>query len=124
MTVRNNTSNRKNINLISSPIKSTKSINSGFTKEQILLINLKTIAQEYLDIEDLKKNFIEILLANLEGIDLEELLKYPSYDIKENFIRKSISTSNIRGLNVVSVDGSSVLKKFMNVDFSFLTHYQ
>ncbi|MBY9019814.1 MAG: DNA double-strand break repair nuclease NurA [Candidatus Lokiarchaeota archaeon] len=120
MTVRNNTSNQKNMNLHSSSFASTKSIDSGFTKEQILLINLKNIAQEYIDIEQLKKKFVEILLANLESLDLEELLKYPNYDIKENFIRKPVSTSNIRGLNIVSVDGSSVLKKFMNVDFSFL----
>ena len=108
------------MNLHSSSFASTKSIDSGFTKEQILLINLKNIAQEYIDIEQLKKKFVEILLANLESLDLEELLKYPNYDIKENFIRKPVSTSNIRGLNIVSVDGSSVLKKFMNVDFSFL----
>ncbi|MFX1236972.1 MAG: DNA double-strand break repair nuclease NurA [Promethearchaeota archaeon] len=29
-------------------------------------------------------------------------------------------SSNISGLNIVSVDGSSVIKKYMNVDFSFL----
>ena len=120
MTVRNNTSNQKNIDLNSSPLNSVNSIDSGFTKEQILLINLKKLAQEYIDIERLKKNFVEILLANLKSLNFEELLKYPNYDIKENFIKKPIQTSNIRGLNIVSVDGSSAVKKFMNVDFSFL----
>ncbi|HUW91230.1 MAG TPA: DNA double-strand break repair nuclease NurA [Candidatus Nanopelagicaceae bacterium] len=120
MTVRNNTSNQRNINLNSNSIDSTNSINSGFTKEQILLINIKNIAQEYIEIERLKNIFVEILLANLESLDFKELLKYPRYDIKENFIKKPIQTSNIRGLNIVSVDGSSVVKKFMNVDFSFL----
>jgi hypothetical protein len=120
MTVRNNTSNQRNINLNSSSFKSTSSINFGFTKEQILLTNIKNIVQEYIEIERLKKKFVETLLANLESLDFEELLKYPSYDIKENFIKKSIQASNIRGLNIVSVDGSSVVKKFMNVDFSFL----
>ena len=120
MTVRNNTSNQRNINLNSSSFDLTSSINSGFTKEQILLINIKNIAQEYIEIEGIKKKFVEILLANLESLDFEELLKYPNYDIKENFIRKPILSSNIRGLNIVSVDGSYVVKKFMNVDFSFL----
>ncbi|MBY9015978.1 MAG: DNA double-strand break repair nuclease NurA [Candidatus Lokiarchaeota archaeon] len=120
MTVRNNSLNQRNINLNSDSLISSDSTNSGFTKEQILLINLKNIAQEYIDIERIKNNFVEILLANLESLDFEELMKYPHYDIKENFIRKPIPSSNIRGLNIVSVDGSSVVKKFMNVDFSFL----
>jgi len=120
MTVRNNTSNHKNINFNSNCFNSTKSIDSGFTKEQILTINLKNLAQEYIDVERMKKKFVEILLANLKSLNFEELLKYPNYDIKENFIKKPIQTSNIRGLNIVSVDGSSVVKKFMNVDFSFL----
>ena len=120
MTVRNNTSNQRNLNLNSSSSDPTNSVDSGFTKEQILLINLKNLAQEYIGIERVKKKFVEILLANLESLDFEELLKYPNYDIKENFIKKQTSASNIRGLNIVSVDGSSVVKKFMNVDFSFL----
>ncbi|MHA1350527.1 MAG: DNA double-strand break repair nuclease NurA [Promethearchaeota archaeon] len=113
-------SNQRNINHNSSSFDSTSSVVSGFTKEQILLTNLKNLAREYIEIERMKKKFVEILLANLKSLNFEELLKYPSYDIKENFIRKPISSSNIRGLNIVSVDGSSVVKKFMNVDFSFL----
>ncbi len=120
MTVRNNISSQKNTNLNSSSLDSSNSMVSGFTKEQILLINLKNLAQEYIGIERMKKRFVETLLANLGSLNLEELLKYPNYDIKENFMRKPILSSNIRGLNIVSVDGSSVVKKFMNVDFSFL----
>ncbi len=120
MTIRNNTSNQKNIDYNFSSYHPTNSVDSGFTKEQLLLTNLKNLAQEYLGIERMKKKFVEILLANLESLDFKELLKYPNYDIKENFIRKPTSASNIRGLNIVSVDGSSVVKKFMNVDFSFL----
>ncbi|MHA1233458.1 MAG: DNA double-strand break repair nuclease NurA [Promethearchaeota archaeon] len=120
MTIRNNTSNQKNIDYHFSSYHPTNSVDSGFTKEQILLTNLKNLAQEYIGIERMKNKFVEILLANLESLDFKELLKYPNYDIKENFIRKPTSASNIRGLNIVSVDGSSVVKKFMNVDFSFL----
>ncbi len=120
MTVRNNALNQRNIDFNSNSFDSTSSVDFGFTKEHILLINLKNIAQEYIEIERIKKKFVEILLTNLENLNFEELLKYPSYDIKEDFIRKPISASNIRGLNVISVDGSSVVKKFMNVDFSFL----
>jgi len=82
MTVRNNTSNQRNINHNSSSFDSTSSVVSGFTKEQILLTNLKTLAREYIEIERMKKKFVEILLANLKSLNFEELLKYPSYDIK------------------------------------------
>ncbi|GAG37408.1 unnamed protein product, partial [marine sediment metagenome] len=73
MTVRNNVSSQKNINLNSSSFDSTSSVNSGFTKEQILLTNLKNLAQEYIGIERMKKKFVEILLANLESLDFGEL---------------------------------------------------
>ncbi|MFX1497226.1 MAG: DNA double-strand break repair nuclease NurA [Promethearchaeota archaeon] len=92
----------------------------GLTREQILLNDLKQIANEYLEIEALKRKFIEIILKNLKNLDFSELIKYPNYDIRENLIKKKVLPANIRGLNVVSVDGSSVLKKFMNVDLSFL----
>ncbi|MFW9897488.1 MAG: DNA double-strand break repair nuclease NurA, partial [Candidatus Thorarchaeota archaeon] len=120
MTIRNNPLNYSVANSkgVSQPY--TSSSVSGFTKEQLLLINLKDIAQEYLEIEQLKLKFSEILLKNQDTLDFEEFLKYPNYDIKENVLKKGVSSSNIRGLNVVSVDGSSVVKKFMNVDFSFL----
>ncbi|MFX0011462.1 MAG: DNA double-strand break repair nuclease NurA [Candidatus Hermodarchaeota archaeon] len=100
--------------------KTTHSNDSGFTKEQLILINLKDLAQEYLEIEQFKQKFAKILLQNQDSLDFDEFLKYPNYDIKENLLKKKVAASNIRGLNVVSVDGSSVVKKFMNVDFSFL----
>jgi hypothetical protein len=84
------------------------------------LIDLKLIAQEYLEIEKLKNKFTKSLLDNRANLDFSEFIKYPNYNIKENLVKKLVSSSNIRGLNVVSVDGSSVVKKFMNVDFSFL----
>lgn len=92
----------------------------GLTKEQILLGDLKQIAKEYLEIEQLKKKFVEIIFNNIEDLDFSPFIKYPNYYIKEKRIKKEVQSANIRGLNVVSVDGSSVIKKFMNVDFSFL----
>ncbi|MFX1312252.1 MAG: DNA double-strand break repair nuclease NurA [Promethearchaeota archaeon] len=94
--------------------------NLGLTKEQLLLTDLKTIAKEYLAIEKLKKNFVNIFLKNLDDLDFSKFINFPRFYIKEGFLKKNVSSSNIRGLNVVSVDGSSVTKKFMNVDFSFL----
>ncbi|MBA7589319.1 hypothetical protein ES708_31401 [subsurface metagenome] len=84
------------------------------------MIDLKIIAQKYLEIEHLKNKFTKSLLDNRESLDFSEFIKYPNYNIKENLVKKQVSPSNIRGLNVASVDGSSVVKKFMNVDFSFL----
>ncbi len=94
--------------------------NLGLTKEQLLLTDLKTIAKEYLAIEKLKKNFVNIFLKNLDDLDFSKFIDFPRFYIKEGFLKKNVSSANIRGLNVVSVDGSSVSKKFMNVDFSFL----
>ncbi len=120
MTIRNNPLNYNNIDSHLPSNESSGPIISGFTKEQLILINLKHLAQDYLEIEQLKQKFAKILLENLDSLDFEEFLKYPNYDIKERFLKKEVTASNIRGLNVVSVDGSSVVKKFMNVDFSFL----
>jgi hypothetical protein len=120
MTIRDNFS-KSNITNSNQHIKNTTHSNeSGLTKEQLLLIDLKLIAQEYLEIEKLKNKFTKSLLGNRENLDFSEFIKYPNYNIKENLVKKQVSSSNIRGLNVVSVDGSSVVKKFMNVDFSFL----
>ncbi len=120
MTIRDNFS-KSNISKSNQYIKNTtRSNESGLTKEQLLLIDLKIIAQEYLEIEHLKNKFTKSLLDNRENLDFSEFIKYPNYNIKENLVKKQVSPSNIRGLNVVSVDGSSVVKKFMNVDFSFL----
>ncbi len=94
--------------------------NHGLTKEQLLLKDLKAIANEYLALEKLKQNFIGIILKNLDSLDFSKFIDYPRFYIKEDFLKREVSSANIRGLNVVSVDGSSVTKKFMNVDFSFL----
>ncbi len=120
MTLRDNSLNNSKSKLYERIINSIDPNNAGLTKEQILLINLKDIANEYLEIEQLKDNFVKKVLKNLDQLDFSEFLKYPNYNIKENFLKKEVSAANIRGLNVVSVDGSSVVKKFMNVDFSFL----
>ena len=120
MTIRNNPLNYSDTKSYIPSNNSSRSNASGFTKEQLILINLKNLAQEYLEIEQLKQKFTNILLKNLDALNFEEFLKYPNYDIKENLLKKNVEASNIRGLNVVSVDGSSVIKKFMNVDFSFL----
>lgn len=92
----------------------------SFTKEQLLLKDLKAIANEYLELEQIKTEFIKIVIKNLDNLDFSGLIKYPNYYIKDQFLKKYVEPSNIRGLNFVSVDGSSVVKKFMNVDFSFL----
>ena len=94
--------------------------NKGVTREQLLLNDLKIIAKDYLDIENLKKSFSKIILKNIDDLDFSSFKEFPRFYIKEDSIKKSITSSNIRGLNVVSVDGSLVTKKFMNVDFSFL----
>lgn len=92
----------------------------GLTKEQILLQNIHNIAEEYQEVELLKKKFVSAVNHNLDKLDFSKFIKFPNFDIKENLIKKKIAHSNISGLYVVSVDGSSVIKKFMNVDFSFL----
>ncbi len=94
--------------------------NPGLTKEQLLLKELRNIAKEYMEVEKLKKTFIRIILNNLDDLDFSEFIDFPKFYIKENFLKKKVTSSNIRGLNVVSVDGSSVTKKYMNIDFSFL----
>lgn len=120
MTIRNNQLNYNSTDSHLPINESSHPVVSGFTKEQLILINLKHLAQNYLEIEQQKQKFAKSLLENLDSLDFEEFLKYPNYDIKERLLKKEVTAANIRGLNVVSVDGSSVVKKFMNVDFSFL----
>ena len=100
--------------------KEASFINGGLTKEQLLLTDLKSIAREFLELEKTKNKFSEIILNNLEFLDFSEFVTYPKFLIKEPYLKKETSAANISGLNIVSVDGSSVIKKFMNVDFSFL----
>ena len=92
----------------------------GFTKEQILVKNLKTLAKEYIKLEKLKNEFASLILRNISELDFSELITYKKFYIKESSVKKTVSPSCINGLNIVSVDGSSVVKNFMNVDFSFL----
>jgi len=120
MTVRNNSHILNKRELSSIEQNASNSNHGGVTKEQLLIKDLRNIAHEFLEIEKLKRNFIKIILKNIDNLDFSEFIKYPNYNIKENLIKKEVNPSNIRGLNVVSVDGSSVVKKFMNVDFSFL----
>ncbi|MFX1392274.1 MAG: DNA double-strand break repair nuclease NurA [Promethearchaeota archaeon] len=94
--------------------------NIGLTKEQILLKNIKFIAQEYIELEKIKDKFCRIILKNLKNLEFSDFTQYPKFFIKEKYIKKPVSASCISGLNVVSVDGSSITKTFMNVDFSFL----
>jgi len=104
----NLTSNNHHLNII------------GLTKEKLLQKNLKVIAEEYIELEKLKNNFAHIVLKNQDLLDFSEFINFPRFSIKESsLIKKGIST-NLRGLNIVSVDASTVSKKFMNVDFSFL----
>ncbi|MFW9819718.1 MAG: DNA double-strand break repair nuclease NurA, partial [Candidatus Thorarchaeota archaeon] len=92
----------------------------GLTKEEILNNYLKIIVKEYLAIEEIKKSFVKILLKNINDLDFSEFINFPKFYIKEGFLTKTVQSANIRGLNVASVDGSSVTKKYVNVDFSFL----
>ncbi|TXT59535.1 MAG: NurA domain protein [Promethearchaeota archaeon] len=97
-----------------------KNENPGSTIEQLLLKDLKNVANEYIEIENIKKRFSNIVLQNLNTLKFQQFIDNGKFYIKENLIKKSVNSSDISGLNVVSVDGSSVIKKFMNVDFIFL----
>ncbi|TFG05238.1 MAG: DNA double-strand break repair nuclease NurA [Promethearchaeota archaeon] len=92
----------------------------GLTKEQILLRNLKNIARECVAIEQQKKALEEIIIKNMSDLNFSHLISYPKFNIKESHLKKNTSSSDISGLNIVSVDGSCVSKNLMNIDFSFL----
>lgn len=102
------------------PLKGINLKRIGLTKEQLLAKNLKILAQEYIQLEETKKNFAGLILKNFKNLDFSEFLNYTKFYIKENYIKKSADSSCISGLNIISVDGSSAVKRFMNVDFSFL----
>ena len=102
------------------PLKGINLKKIGLTKEQLLANNLKILAQEYIQLEETKKNFVGLILKNFRNLDFSEFLNYPKFYIKEKYIKKSADSSCISGLNIISVDGSSAVKRFMNVDFSFL----
>jgi len=71
-------------------------------------------------IEETKKDFMRLIQKNRKTLDFSQFIEDPYFDIKENFLSREMVHANIRGLNVASVDGSSVVKHFMNADFSFL----
>jgi len=102
------------------PLKGINLKTIGLTKEQLLAKNLKILAQEYIRLEETKKEFVGLILKNFNNLDFSDFLKYPKFYIKEKYIKKSAKSSCISGLNIISVDGSSAIKRFMNVDFSFL----
>ncbi len=120
MTINSNSlfsNKKKNINKVG---REPKSLNIGLTREQLLLKGLKNIAQEYIEIEKLKRNFSNAILKNLKELDFSEFIRYPKYYIKEKHLKKITNAGNLSGINVVSVDGSSVVKKMINSDFVFL----
>ncbi|MFX0005249.1 MAG: DNA double-strand break repair nuclease NurA [Promethearchaeota archaeon] len=119
MTIRDKFINPDDRNL-KNAINSNKIEKNGLTKEQILYEHLKIIAREYLALEKIKNSFIKVLLKNVDDLDFSQFINYPKFYIKEDSLIKAVQSANIRGLNVVSVDGSSVTKKYVNVDFSFL----
>ena len=102
------------------PLKGINLKTIGLTKEQLLAKDLKILAQEYIQLEETKKYFAGLILKNFKNLDFSEFLNYTKFYIKEKYIKKSADSSCISGLNIVSVDGSSAVKRFMNVDFSFL----
>jgi hypothetical protein len=120
MTIRDKFINSDNNNFQNSSHDNNFINKIGFTKEQLLQNNLKKIAKEYLVLEKLKNSFVKIILKNIPNLDFSEFIDFPKFYIKECFLKKTVQPANIRGLNVVSVDGSSVTKKYVNVDFSFL----
>jgi hypothetical protein len=119
MTLRRNSIQKNNKHLNAHSLNKKSSI-IGLTKEQLLAKDLRKIAHECVEIEKLKNNFTGIILKNLKELDFSEFIEYPKFYIKERYLKKLVKSSNISGLNIVSVDGSSVAKNFMNVDFSFL----
>ncbi|MHA1803891.1 MAG: DNA double-strand break repair nuclease NurA [Promethearchaeota archaeon] len=98
----------------------TEQIPFGLTKEQIFSNNLKLIANKLINLEHHKIQFSELLLKNLDKLDFSDFVDDPYFLIKEKRIKTRVEASNIYGLNYACVDGSSVLKNFMNIDFSFL----
>ncbi|MFX0039889.1 MAG: DNA double-strand break repair nuclease NurA [Promethearchaeota archaeon] len=120
MTIRDNYINSESTNFNNFSHNNNVINNFGLTKEQLLHNYLRIIANEYLALEELKKNFVKIILKNIQDLNFSQFIDFPKFYIKESFLKKNVKSANIRGLNVVCVDGSSVTKKFANVDFSFL----
>ncbi|MEJ2250117.1 MAG: DNA double-strand break repair nuclease NurA [Candidatus Lokiarchaeota archaeon] len=92
----------------------------GISKEKLLITNIKNIAQECQVINQMKDKFVKVLRSEMEQLDFTKFIDNINFLIKENYLKTKVSEGDISGLNIVSVDGSFVLKKFLNVDFSFL----
>ncbi|MHA1763684.1 MAG: DNA double-strand break repair nuclease NurA [Promethearchaeota archaeon] len=92
----------------------------GLTREQIFSNNLKLITDKLVTLEHHKTLFSRLLLNNQDKLDFSDFIDDPHFLIKEKRIKTRVEPSNIRGLNYACVDGSSVLKNFINIDFSFL----
>ncbi|MHA1782635.1 MAG: DNA double-strand break repair nuclease NurA [Promethearchaeota archaeon] len=97
-----------------------KKENTGVSKEFILKEDIENIVAQCVKVEEWKSEFANILLKNMNNLDFSSFLDDPEFDIKEMPLKKKIEPGDIGGLNVVSVDGSMVVKKLMGVDFSFL----
>jgi hypothetical protein len=120
MTIRSDSSDL-NETKINRDLSSDPNFNKfGHTKEELLAKDLKNIAFEYVEIEKKKRSFSQIVLNNIKNLDFSEFIEYPKFYIKESTLKKRVESSNISGLNIISVDGSSVIKNFINMDFCFL----
>jgi hypothetical protein len=119
MTVKSNLIelNEEKYNDISIAFKKT---DIGSTKEQLLMKDIKIIAHEFIEIEEFKKDFSKKIMRNLLNLNFSDFISNPKFYIREGFLKKKLRASNISGLNIISVDGSSVTKNFMNIDISFL----
>ena len=97
-----------------------KKSQNGITKEEILLNDIQIITEKFVNLENSKEKLVKIILKNFKDLDFSQFIKYSKFYIEEGKMKNAISPSKINGLNIVSVDGSSVIKNFMNVDFYFL----
>ncbi|MHA1281802.1 MAG: DNA double-strand break repair nuclease NurA [Promethearchaeota archaeon] len=120
MTLKQDFLKEQNFSINNSELISIEDFISGVTKERLLLAELQNIANNYIELERRKRNFARLILKNIDLLDFSNFIENPNYLIKEKFLKKSVFPANLKGLNVVCVDGSSVVKKFMDVDFSFL----
>ena len=65
------------------PLKGINLKRIGLTKEQLLAKNLKILAQEYIQLEETKRNFADLILKNFKNLDFSEFLNYTKFYIKE-----------------------------------------
>ncbi|MGQ4873232.1 MAG: DNA double-strand break repair nuclease NurA [Promethearchaeia archaeon] len=120
MTLKQDFLKEQNFSINNTEFSCIDSFISGITKERLLLNDLQNIANNYIELEKRKRDFAGLILKNLDLLDFSNFIENPNYLIKEKFLKKKVFPANLKGLNVICVDGSSVVKKFMDVDFSFL----